>query len=160
MTCLRKACWPFLKLENLISRVSVWAPRISLFTHISKLEASQIHSLQSTIRYSFEIFPVYVCCYLWGKEFHGKCLLFHCDNLAVVNIWSDQSCKSPEIMAVLRKLFYIAAQHEFTVNVKHIPGVNNVLADCLSRSQISKFFTLAPSAKSHPAEVPDDIWKV
>ena len=107
-----------------------------------------------------EIFPVYVCCYLWGKEFHGKRLLFHCDNLAVVNIWSAQSCKSPEIMAVLRKLFYIAAQHEFTVNIKHIPGVNNVLADCLSRSQIRKFFTLAPSAKSHPAEVPDELWKV
>lgn len=107
-----------------------------------------------------EIFPVYVCCYLWGKEFQGKRLLFHCDNLAVVNIWSAQSCKSPEIMAVLRKLFYIAAQHEFTVHIKHIPGVNNVLADCLSRSQISKFFTLAPLASSHPTEVPDELWRV
>ena len=29
-----------------IPRISIWAPRISLFTHISKLEASQIHSPQ------------------------------------------------------------------------------------------------------------------
>ena len=107
-----------------------------------------------------EIFPVYACCYLWGKEFHGKRLLFHCDNLAVVNIWSAQSCKSPDIMDILRKLFYIAAQHEFTVNIKHLPGVNNVLADCLSRSQISKFFKLAPSAETYPTEVPDELWKV
>ena len=41
-----ETCWPFLKLENLTSRISIWAPRISLFTHISKLEASQIHSPQ------------------------------------------------------------------------------------------------------------------
>ena len=107
-----------------------------------------------------EIFPVYVCCYLWGEEFKGKRLLFHCDNLAVVNNWSAQSCKSPDIMAVLRKLFYITAQHEFTVNIKHIPGVDNVLADSLSRSQITKFFKLEPLANPHPTEVPDELWKI
>lgn len=48
-----------------------------------------------------ELFPVYLCCLLWASSFRGKRLLFHCDNLAIVNIWSAQSSKCPEIMAIL-----------------------------------------------------------
>ena len=104
-----------------------------------------------------ELFPVYLCCFLWAPSFRGKRLLFHCDNLAIVNIWSAQSSKCPEIMAILRKLFFISAKHEFTVNIKHIPGVDNVLADCLSRLQLKKFFQLIPNANHTPIEVPDTI---
>ncbi len=63
-------------------------------------------------------------------------------------------------MSLLRNLFYIAAKHEFTVNVKHIPGVNNTLADRLSRLQLDKFRNMAPNADKEPTKVPKDLWPV
>lgn len=107
-----------------------------------------------------ELFPIYICCSIWAPKFQGKRLLFHCDNNAVVNIWSSNSSKCPQIMSLLRNLFYIAAKHEFTVNVKHIPGVNNTLADRLSRLQLDKFRNMAPNADKEPTKVPKDLWPV
>ena len=105
-----------------------------------------------------ELFPIYVTCFIWQRQFSGKRLLFHCDNNAVVNIWSADSSRSPEIMSIIRKLFYIAAKNEFTVNVQHIPGTSNLLADSLSRLQVQKFLQLAPVADKQPTPVPRQVW--
>ena len=107
-----------------------------------------------------ELYPIYLACLLWAPEFRGRRLLFHCDNLAVVNIWSAQSSKCPKMMSLLRKLFFVAARFEFTVNVKHIPGLDNSIADCLSRSQLNKFFRLVPAAQKHPTRIPAHAWQV
>ena len=81
-----------------------------------------------------ELFLIYLytACYLWGHPFSQKRLLFHCDKLTVTNIWHSGTSKCPEIMSLVRKLFFIAAKDNFTVNVKHIPGIDNTIADTLS----------------------------
>ena len=107
-----------------------------------------------------ELFPIYVTCVIWQRQFSGKRLLFHCDNKAVVNIWSADSTRSPVIMSLIRKLFYIAAKNEFTVNVQHIPGTSNLLADSLSRLQVQKFLQLAPAADRQPTPVPCQVWNL
>ena len=117
------------------------------------------HLINRSIQWK-ELFPIYVCCSIWAPKFQGKRLLFHCDNAAVVNIWSSNSSKCPQIMSLLRNLFFIAAKHEFTVNVKHIPGVNNTLADRLSRLQLDKFRNMAPDADKQQTKVPNDLWPV
>ncbi len=105
-----------------------------------------------------ELFPIYVACVIWQQKFSGKRLLFHCDNEAVVNIWAADTSRSPEIMSLIRKLFYIAAKNEFTVNVQHIPGTSNLLADSLSRLQVRKFLQIAPVADEQPTPVPRQVW--
>ena len=105
-----------------------------------------------------ELFPIFVACYIWAPCFTGKRLLFHCDNQAVVNIWSANTSRCPKIMNLLRKLFFVTAKYNFTVNVIHIAGTNNSLADSLSRSQICKFRQLAPQAKEAPTQIPPEIW--
>ena len=97
-----------------------------------------------------ELYPIYLTCLVWKKSFQGKRLLFHCDNQAMVDIWSSQTWKSPEPMALLHKLFFVSAQFEYTVNVRHIPGLDNSIADCLSRLQIEKFFHLALEGRQGP----------
>ena len=72
----------------------------------------------------------------------------------VVDIWESGTSKSPEIMALVRMLFFCAAHNNFNVCVQHIPGVNNVIADALSRFQQDRFRKLAPKANLHPDNIP------
>ena len=66
-------------------------------------------------------------------------ILFHCDNQAVVDIWKKGSSKDPNIMALVRMLYFRAAQHNINICVMHIPGVHNNVADAISRFQMVRF---------------------
>ena len=90
----------------------------------------------------------------WGHLWAGRCIIAHCDNLAVVNIWGHNSSKSPTIMTLVRKLFFIAATHHFTICFSHIQGVNNAIADALSCNDITRFRKLALNADSQMIVLP------
>ena len=66
--------------------------------------------------------------------------------MAIVNAWSHKSSRDPAVSSLLRTLFLVAAQDNFNVSLRHLPGKNNALADALSRNQMNRFFTLAPHA--------------
>ena len=74
----------------------------------------------------------------------------HCDNQAVVDICRTGTSKSTELMRLIRSLFFTAAQHNFTLLISHIPGVDNSVADALSRLQFHRFHQLAPEADPEP----------
>ena len=42
----------------------------------------------------------------------------------------------PQNYGTYTQLFFLAAQNNFTVNVSHIKGTNNAVADALSRLQL------------------------
>ena len=46
---------------------------------------------------------------LGGGGGGGRKLLVHCDNHAVVDIWSSGTSRSPELMVLVRRLFFVAA---------------------------------------------------
>ena len=48
-----------------------------------------------------ELFPIYLTCVIWQQQFSGKHLLLHCDNKAVVNIWSVSLRASPTVSVEL-----------------------------------------------------------
>ena len=156
--------------QQILDRFTTKCPDIELFTDasgelgfgiyfkgdwISELWPAQFKSHSIAWK---ELFPIYVACQIWAECFVGKKLLFHCDNKAVVDIWSKQTSKCPQIAKLLRKLFFTAAKHNFTVNVSHISGTSNVLADALSRSQVHRFFQLAPGANPLPTRIPPAVW--
>jgi hypothetical protein len=68
-------------------------------------------------------------------------LKISCDNIAVVYAINKQTAKDPNLMKLVRRLAPI-----FNVRFEavHIPGLKNVLADNLSRFQITEFRNLAP----------------
>ena len=110
-----------------------------------------------------ELYPIAVACLLWGHQWSGKKLLFHCDNQSVVDIWASGTSRDPLIMHLVRSIFFSGATHHFTVLVAHIAGTNNSIADSLSRLQITRFRQLAPAADLDPTPVPpsvETLWQI
>ena len=106
-----------------------------------------------------ELFPILISCKPWGHQWKGKRLRFHCDNLSVVNLWRKGTSRQGALMDIIRKLFHSSASKEFTVEVIHIPGVDNSISDALSRFQFCRFRTLAPRADQYPTTVTQEIWQ-
>ena len=100
-----------------------------------------------------ELFAIVAAALTWGHLLEGQRIKFHCDNLPIVQAWTNQFSKHPGVMELLRTLFFIAAQHSFTVSLVHLTGRLNCIADALSRNQISRFFSLAPQANQLPTPV-------
>ena len=105
-----------------------------------------------------ELYPIFLSCLIWGNHFSGKRLLFHCDNKTVVDIWQSGTSHCPYIMSLIRKLFHLAATSQYNINIQHIRGIDNTVADCLSRLQLDKFYNLVPAADLNPTALPPDAW--
>ena len=102
--------------------------------------------LQKSIEYK-ELYAIVAACATWGAEWTRKRILFHCDNLSIVDCLKSGSSRSPPVMSLLRALFLVCAQHSFTMSAKHIPGVANNIADAISRGLLQRFRQLAPTAR-------------
>ena len=98
--------------------------------------------------------PVAVACACWSHRWSGKKILLHCDNSPVVEAWKAGSCWHPGAVCLIRKSLHIAALNNFTVLTIHIPGINNSIADALSRGQLARFRSLAPAADRSPPPSP------
>lgn len=107
----------------------------------------------------FELYPIVMACVLWGHNWNRKRILFHCDNMSTVDIISKGRSKVKSIMKLMRKLTFHAATHHFIIHAQHIPGINNNIADSLSRYQMQKFRIIAPDAEemSVPCLLPSQI---
>ena len=79
-----------------------------------------------------ELLPILIACELWSTQWKGKQLLFHSDNMAVVNLWKKGTSAHGGLMSIIRKLFYCSAHNELTANVIHIPGIKYPISDALS----------------------------
>ena len=53
-------------------------------------------------------------------------------------------------MTLVRLLYFCAAQHNMHIMITHISGINNVIADAISRFQMQRFRSLAPDASPLP----------
>ena len=104
-----------------------------------------------------ELFPIVVACALWYPEFSGKRLQFWCDNESVVAIINQGHSKAPRIMDLVRFLVLISMKHNFFVRARHVAGVNNGIADALSRFQEQRFRQLAPHAAPRPCTIPPSL---
>ena len=53
----------------------------------------------------------------------GQLVRTHCDNEAVVHIMASRTSKNPELMHLLRCIYFIEASLGFSLSVRHISGV-------------------------------------
>ena len=107
-----------------------------------------------------ELYPIYLACMLWAPLWANKRICFHCDNLATVTILSAKSSKVPRIMNLIRMITLQTLMFNFTFTAKHVPGVDNSIADSLSRFQMSRFRLLAPDASPVPCLIPPFLTRV
>lgn len=106
-----------------------------------------------------EMFPIFVAVLLWGHRWSRKKILFHCDNMAVVEIIKKGRSRDGRINSMMRKLAMHAAKHSFLLLAEYVPSLENGIADSLSRFQETRFRSLAPDAEEVPIPVPRSTLK-
>ena len=104
-----------------------------------------------------EVLPVILACAVWGPEWRGSAVVVHCDNLGAVDIINSGYSRVPQIMHLLRCLFFIRALFRFSLHAVHIPGKENSLADAISRNNLSFLFSQIPEAISSRCQIPRDL---
>ncbi len=102
----------------------------------------------------FELYPIVIAAFLWGKEWSANSIIIHCDNEATVHCVNKSCSHSPMLNPLLRRLIWISACDQFIITARHIPGSKNQIADSLSRFSFQKFRMLAPEADPLPTPVP------
>jgi hypothetical protein len=101
-----------------------------------------------------ELYPIVVAAILWGSEWSTKRILFHCDNMATVEIIRKGRSKAPDVMKLMRQLTWCSALHNFSIYANFIPGSVNVISDVLSRLQITRFHEICPAAQLRSCPCP------
>ena len=101
-----------------------------------------------------ELYPIYLACMQWAPLWANKRICFLCDNQATVAILSSKKSKIPRIMNLVPLITLQTLLFNFTFTAKHVPGVDNGIADSLSRFQMSRLHTLAPDALPTPCQIP------
>ncbi len=99
-----------------------------------------------------EIYPIVISCLLWGKFWSRKRILFYCDNEAAVNIINKGRSSIPLINRFVRRITWASVLGNFIIKAVHIPGLDNKVADALSRFDFQKFRKLCPEAT--PSSLP------
>ena len=104
-----------------------------------------------------KLFPVAIAAFVWGPQWCKRHVLFRSDNDAVVHMLNSRTSKIPCLMRLLRHLLLSAARHSFSFSAQHVPGVNNQLADAISRFHWQDFRLLAPEVQPFPTPVPPQL---
>ena len=60
-------------------------------------------------------------------------------------------------MQLLRTLLLSAARHSFSFSARHVPGVNNQIADALSCFRWQDLRQLVPDAQPHSTWIPPEL---
>ena len=84
-----------------------------------------------------ELLPIVIAAAIWGPDWVGKAVLCQCDNEAVVYIINTGTSKDPYVMGLMR---CITARFDLLLRATHIAGIDNSLADALSRNNFTLLF--------------------
>ena len=102
-----------------------------------------------------ELVPVVLACAVWGRQWSGRHIHLHIDNMSVVAVLAKGSSKEPSgiVMHLLCCLSFFSAYFQFSYSAFHIPGVYNFIADNISRNELS-------ALSSQRSIIPPDLWSL
>ena len=72
----------------------------------------------------------------WPAEWVSSVVRFWCDNMAVVFVINNMSSRSEQVMKLVRVLVLHKLQFNLVFHARHIPSIDNNIADALSRQQM------------------------
>lgn len=93
-----------------------------------------------------ELYPIILAVEVWGPHMANKQLILYTDNSAIVAVLNKPTSKEPIVMILVRKLVLLCLTYNILVSTRHVPGVDNSIADALSRFQMGRFRELCPRA--------------
>jgi hypothetical protein len=80
-----------------------------------------------------ELFAIVAAAATWGAGWARRKVIFFTDCMPVVQALEKGASRTRRIMQLIRALHYYAARDHFVYRAEHIAGVNNSIADELSR---------------------------
>ena len=104
-----------------------------------------------------ELVLIVIAAAIWGEQWAGSTVLANCNNATVVATINQGSSKDQECMHLMRCLSFIAAQFNFNLVAAHIKGVDNTLADTLSRNNALLFLAQLPHARPDLSTIPPEL---
>ncbi len=107
-----------------------------------------------------ELLPIVLAVAVWGQQWRHQLVVFKCDNMAVVQIVNAQNCRDPLLVQLLRYLHFYTAVLDIRVRANHIEGVNNSIADAISRNHLQVLFQLNKDANPTPTPIPRSTWEL
>lgn len=107
-----------------------------------------------------ELFPVLVSLALWGQSFANKRILLHTDNKGVLYAINCLSSGNVMVVRILRHIVWYCLRYNIWLKARHLPGVENSIADSLSRFQMNIFRLLVPDADLEGVCCPDRLWRL
>ena len=101
----------------------------------NKVYATPIHNL-GDLKLSIvhlEMLNIVIALRVWGSSWQHKRLQIHCDNLGVVQVVKTGKTKDPFLALCIRNIWLLTASYDIDLDISHIPGKYNIIADALSR---------------------------
>ena len=80
-----------------------------------------------------ELFAIVAAAATWGPRWERRKVIFFTDCMPVVQALEKGASRTRRIMQLIRALHHYAACYHFVYRAEHIAGVNNAIADELSR---------------------------
>ena len=108
---------------------------------------------------SKEMLPIVLGCIVWRYAWWGCTVRCNCDNKAAVRVINSHYAKDPLLAHMLLSIFFISAKSNFDITAIHTPGRLNIVADAISRNNMSLFHTQVPHAATHPIPISIHIVK-
>ena len=84
-----------------------------------------------------ELLTIMAALKLWGQTLRGKRFVLHCDNNNSVLALNSGRSRTLGMLLCLREIWFLCAFYDFELTAVHIPGLDNSLADHLSRWHLS-----------------------
>lgn len=78
----------------------------------------------------------------------------HTDNEALVAVLRHMITREPMANKLLRTLALLCLRENIVLRVEHIPGVENVRADLLSRLQVDRFLAVSEVTEREATDIP------
>ena len=85
-----------------------------------------------------EMFAALYALLTYASLLQDQSVILVLDNQSDVSIINRQATRSQRIAVLLRAMFDVCYRHNISVHARHLPGVDNVLADFLSRRSLHR----------------------
>ena len=104
-----------------------------------------------------ELLPIVLACAVWRERWSRGVVTFNCDNTAAVEVVNSGYSRVAGIMHLLRCLFFIRARAQLYVWAIHAPGMDNGIADVISRDHLPHVFSQVSEVRGHKVHIPETL---
>ena len=80
-----------------------------------------------------ELASVVLAAHRWAAAWANKRVIIWSDNSTTVSCINRGSSRNCYLMRYLRYMFWLSATYNFRISARHVPGIDNVIADRISR---------------------------